>query len=80
MVHEIIKTYNSLLGYWLITCPEGCKITSWNEGDDILDYASFTTAYCPSNADISIYHCISEEDDSRLLKEQEIEAEKLRNN
>lgn len=79
MTHEIIKVHNPLLGYWLITCPEGCKITSWNEGDDILDYSSFTTAYCPSDSDLDKYHCISDEDDSRLLKEQEIETLKLKN-
>jgi hypothetical protein len=70
MVHEIIKTYNSLLGYWLITCPEGCKITSWKEGDDIMDYSSFTIAYCPANADLDTYHCISSEDDERIMEEQ----------
>lgn len=71
MVHEIIKEYNEKYNFWVLKCSEGCKITSWNEGDDILDYSSFEIAYCPQNADFSIYHCVSIEDDERYMKEQE---------
>ena len=68
-MHEILKEYNEKYNFWVLRCSEGCKITSWNEGDDILDYSSFEVAYCPQNADFSIYHCVSIEDDERYMKE-----------
>ena len=70
MTHEIKKEFNETYNFWVISCPEGCKITSWKEGDDIKDYSSFGIAYCPKDADLSIYHCISEEDDKVLLEKQ----------
>ena len=70
MTHEIKKEFNETYNFWMISCPEGCKITSWKEGDDIKDYASFEIAYCPKDADTSIYHCISDEDDNALLEKQ----------
>lgn len=70
MAHDIIVEINSKLNLLLVRCPAGCKITSWNEGDDIMDYSSFTLAYCPMGTDTSIYHCISQEDDERLMREQ----------
>lgn len=54
----------------VLKCTEGCKITSWNEGDDIMEYTSFSVAYCPIDADMSIYHCISMEDDEKYMAEQ----------
>lgn len=77
-MHKINIEYNERLNLMVISCPEGCKITSWNEGDDIMDYSSFTVAYCPANTDTSIYHCISVEDDERLMKEQMIEIERAK--
>ena len=70
MTHEIKKEFNETYNFWMISCPEGCKITSWNEGDGIKDYASFKIAYCPKDADLSIYHCISDADDKVLLEKQ----------
>ena len=70
MTHEIKKEFNETYNFWMISCPEGCKITSWKEGDDIKDYASFEIAYCPKDADLSIYHCISAEDDKALLEKK----------
>ena len=70
MTHEIKKEFNETYNFWMISCPEGCKITSWKEGDDIKDYASFKIAYCPKDADLSIYHCISVEGDKTLLEKQ----------
>jgi hypothetical protein len=71
MTHEIKKEFNEMFNFWMISCPEGCKITSWKEGDDIKEYASFEIAYCPKDGDLSIYHCISVEDDTILLEKQE---------
>ena len=70
MTHEIKKEFNETYNFWVISCPEGCKITSWKEGDDIKDYYSFGIAYCPKDADLSIYHCISVEDDKALLEKR----------
>ena len=70
MTHEIKKEFNETYNFWVISCPEGCKITSWKEGDDIKDYDSFEIAYCPKDADLSIYYCISVDDDKALLEKK----------
>ena len=70
MTHEINKEFNETYNFWVISCSEGCKITSWKEGDNIKDYSSFEIAYCPKDADLSIYHCISVEKDKTLLEKQ----------
>ena len=75
-MHKINKEYNEQHNFWVLTCSEGCKITDWNEGDDIMTYSSFTVAYCPQNADLNIYHCVSIEEDERLLAEQELMIKK----
>lgn len=67
---EIVKEFNEKYGFLTLKCSEGHKITSWKEGDDIKDYSSFTIAYCPKDADTSIYHCVSDEEDARLMAEQ----------
>ena len=76
MTHEINKEFNETYNFWMISCPEGCKITSWKEGDDIKDYSSFGIAYCPKDADLSIYHCISVDDDKALLEKRYEEMNK----
>lgn len=79
-MHKINVEYNERLNLLVLTCPEGCKITSWNEGDNIENYSSFSVAYCPANTDTSIYHCISIEEDERLNEELRklIESERER--
>jgi hypothetical protein len=69
-MHEIYKEINERLNLMVLKCTEGCKITSWNEGDDIMEYTSFSVAYCPIDADTSIYHCVSMEDDEKYMAEQ----------
>ena len=70
MTHEIKKEFNEMFNFWMISCPDGWKITSWKEGDDINKYASFEIAYCPKDADLSVYHCVSVEDDAILIEKQ----------
>ena len=70
MKHEIIKEFNDSSNVCVIRCTEGCKITSWKEGDKIEDYNSFTFAYCPKNTDLSIYRCISIEEDEAIVERQ----------
>lgn len=74
-MHKINIEYNERLNLNKLSCSEGCKMTSWKEGDDIMEYSSFTVAYCPKDADTSIYYCISDEEDERLMQEQLIEME-----
>lgn len=76
-MHEILKEYNEKLNLIKLSCTEGCKITSWDEGDAIEDYSSFAIAYCPTNADTSIYHCISIEEDEKMM---ELQKELIENN
>ena len=44
---EIVKEFNEQYNFWVVKCSKGHKITTWNEGDDILKYGSFSIAYCP---------------------------------
>lgn len=69
-MHEIIKEYNEKLNLIVLKCTEGCKITSWNEGDDIMNYTSFSIAYCPVDTDTSIYRCVTIEEDEKYMAEQ----------
>ena len=69
-MHNIIKEYNEKLNLMVLKCTEGCKITSWNEGDDIMNYTSFSIAYCPVDTDTSIYHCVTIEEDEKYMAEQ----------
>ena len=77
-MHEIIKEYNEKLNIVVLKCSEGCKITSWNEGDDILKYTSFSVAYCPADIDTSIYHCVTIEEDERYTAEQTAGIESMK--
>lgn len=71
MTHEIIKQYNEKMNVWIIKCSKGCKMTPWKEGDDIKDYYSFEIAYCPKDAELNIYHCVSNEDDLLLIEQRD---------
>lgn len=81
MAHEFKKEFNEQFRFWVVTCPEGCMITRWKEGDDIMDYGSFAVAYCPENADLSAYHCVTVEEDGRLkeLQMNKINEEERKN-
>lgn len=71
MEHTINKVFNEQYNFWTITCPQGDKITSFNEGDDIKTYSAFTIAYCPKNADLDRYRCITAEEDAKYRKQLE---------
>lgn len=51
-----------------LQCVKGHKITSWQEGDNIEEYNSFAIAYVSLTADTSKYHCITDEEDEKLIK------------
>ena len=42
-----------------------------------MDYSSFAIAYCPKNADLTVYHCISVEDDEMYIEQQRIKIEEM---
>ena len=74
---EIVKEFNEQYNFWVVKCSKGHKITTWNEGDDILEYGSFTIAYCPKDADLDVYHTFTAEQDVEYTKQRE-EEEKRR--
>lgn len=71
MEHIISKVFNEQYNFWTITCPQGDKITSFKDGDDIKTYSAFTIAYCPKNADLDRYRCITSEEDAKYRKQLE---------
>ena len=73
---EIVKEFNEQYNFWVVKCSKGHKITTWNEGDDILEYGSFSIAYCPKDADLNTFRCVTDEEDARLLELQKEAIEK----
>lgn len=55
----------------VITASKGMVITSYKENDDIKEYTSFTIAYTPLNADLSIYREITVEEDAAHMEAME---------
>ena len=45
--------------------------------DDILEYTSFSKAYCPVNTDTSIYHCVTIEEDERYMAELDAKLKEM---
>lgn len=76
---EIIKEFNEQYNFWTVKCAEGHRITAWKEGDPIEEYNSFIVAYCPKDVDFDQFHCVTEEEDARLMKLQ-MEALENENN
>ena len=82
MEHKIKIEHNKQYNFTIVSCTEGCFITSWKEGEDILNYEAFSKAYLPLNSDTSMYRCITDEDNEKykalkqetlIKKEEEIE-------
>lgn len=74
--HLIVET-NEELNYLKVTCKENHYITNWDK-KDILRYFSARVMYCPLNTDLSVYWCVTEEENLEYLKQQTIAAEELR--
>lgn len=60
-----------------ITPEEGLVLTSFKEGDDIINYTSARVAYCPLTAVLDDLREITEEEDKmyKLQKEKKIKLE-----
>lgn len=61
---EILEKYKK------IVADEGMVITNWDE-KDVLDYTSFKMGFVQLTTNVDEYREITEEEDKRLLKEQE---------
>lgn len=76
LVVELVETKNG--NFNKITCSEGHYITSWQDGDDILEFNASKVVCCPLKVDIeATYRCITEEEFVELEKKR-IEAEKIK--
>lgn len=70
MEHKIIVEEKEK--FLKVYCSEGCFITDWDR-EDIKNFNSFRVMYCPKTIDLSRYYCITEEENSELMKKQEEE-------
>ena len=57
--------------FQIVTPEEGYILTNYKEGDDILDYSSFMSCYCPLDCDHSHIREITVEEDSVLCIERD---------
>ena len=76
MKKTIMKT-EQFDNYIKITADEGCAITNYKEGDDILTYSSCRVMYAPKTAFLGDLRDITDEMDAkyneeRIIKEKEV--------
>ena len=70
----INKKFDEKYNFWIISCDEGEVISDWSEEDEITQYSSFKRAYCPKDADLSVYHTFTtaqDEEYNKLKREAE---------
>lgn len=73
--HLIIENREKFM---VVTCSEGHYITNWDK-EDVRNYTSAKTMYCPLGYDISEYYCMTEEEHNRLMEQQREILEKEHN-
>ena len=89
----INKKFDEKYNFWIISCDEGEVISDWSEEENITDahiieYSSFKRAYCPKDADLSVYHTfttaqdeeynkLKREAEERRMKEEETKIKNL---
>lgn len=84
----INKKFDEKYNFWIISCDEGEVISDWSEGKEITQYSSFKRAYCPKDADLSVYHTfttaqdeeynkLKREAEEKRMKEEEAKIKKL---
>ena len=64
--------------YVKITPDEGMVLTTWNEGDDIVEYNGIKTVYAPLTADISMFREITIEENTKLEEDRDKAVELIR--
>lgn len=62
-----------------VFCDEGHYITNWDMVD-IKDYTFAKIMYCNHDYDISKYYCVTDEEHSQYIAEQEAKAREEDNN
>ena len=70
----INKKFDEKYNFWIISCDEEEVISDWSEEDEITQYSSFKRAYCPKDADLSVYHTFTtaqDEEYNKLKREAE---------
>lgn len=76
LIVQLVETKNG--NFNKITCSEGHYITSWCEGNDILEFNASKVVCCPLKVDIeATYRCITDEEWLEL-DTRRIEAEKIK--
>lgn len=70
MEHKLIVEYNETYNFNKVTCSEGHYLTSWDK-QDIKEYSATKLMYCPVNANLDIYYCITDEEHNEYIKKQE---------
>lgn len=78
MNEHLIVEVNDKLNFKKVTCKEGHYITNWNK-ENVLDYTSAKTMYCPMNTDLESFYCVSEEEHNEIMEKQIKAAEELHN-
>ena len=84
----INKKFDEKYNFWIISCDEGEVISDWSEEENITEYSSFKRAYCPKDADLSVYHTfttaqdeeynkLKREAEEKRMKEEEAKIKKL---
>lgn len=78
MNEHLIVEVNDKLNFKKVTCKEGHYITNWNK-ENVLEYTSARTMYCPMNTDLEPFYCVTEEEHNDIMERQRIAAEELHN-
>lgn len=60
-----------------VESEEGMVLTTFKEGDNILDYTSVTKIFAPLSINLDEYREISIEEDEKYIKEQLEEIQRL---
>lgn len=78
MEHKLNIEKNEKYNFIKITCTDGCYITDWNEGDDILEFAFGIEYCCPATIDLTKFRCIAKDECDRLQAMREEAEQKMR--
>lgn len=72
LIIQLVETKNG--NFNRITCNEGHWITSWRDGDNILEFNASKIVCCPLKVDIeATYRCIDDETYAKLEGQREAE-------
>lgn len=71
-IMELVVSINKN-GYKEVTCKEGHWITSYQDGDDILEFSAFKVLYTGVDTPLDGYHCIDDETYAGLVSRQDAE-------